>query len=915
MLSYKNAALDQFVSGCLEFTGNVVRVGGKCGQALQDISVSAWVERRKREGVLRGGGLRQVIEDLTTIRGQLEGAFADISVGQLTGKILAELCPAGFVAALLEGAYESDLDVVLQTEYLKRNAVQAQPKTGVISTPGAPSHFNDVFDALSGHPLALEAKQATAYGVNGSMTAACGAGAVLDEDSELTQRQDVMGFGQDLQQQLVRNLHAMPNFLAMDLDTVTCGDIHAATPQPVLSVLQHVSCSGASEDQAASQAALCKARLSSLVSKCAGKPWNLLHEERSAVETCCLYLYRAPRIGRFAMLFNRHLQLVDDLKRLSVQRQASALSGLDVVAMTTTGAAIHIDLIRALRPSAVIVEEAAEILEGNLIAALPSTAEQLIMIGDPFQLRPIVNDYNLANSKFLSLSAMERLHNIRLSMKTLATQRRMHPDISVFTSWIYASKIIDHPSVLSRTLPCSVPGGRLSTLPGFSKRVVFFLHSFREEYKGVSVYSKREGDFVYDYGKFLTQHCGVPASSVTVITPYLGQCHHLRETVRYKCGSKPASVSCSKLVEVTLPCGHIDRQPCWVTMQPPGSSDNSGDPVAPDCSRCRSMVQANQAEAAAVLATLRQNEGPNCASGRAGHGINSGIHSQSRAIIVAATSTSELDSICHCVCQDLALDGRLLPVPSAEWLNARYDVSSVTAPVKLRAGHLRAQTRSAHPAPLINILAPFNRAEQIDQFANRGFPSGRLSFSARSALALIAVFGLVVGVFNNFCSDHGSVFDDGRPRPFFVAMQIAFLDDEDTLSGANVTGEYAFKWNRRMLSRVELQTSDQTLVTHVFRRKLTLVPNPPMLPPEFSMGMASTFRLDHPARGRGGATGSSRTGPYPSIKPAAESSFSGFSLDLDDLSMLFVLTNGPNSSLGGGGLGGGSFGKFSKKKP
>lgn len=43
----------------------------------------------------------------------------------------------------------------------------------------------------------------------------------------------------------------------------------------------------------------------------------------------------------------------------------------------------------------VLVEEAAEIVELHVLAAMPATAQRLVMIGDHQQLRPKVNSYDL----------------------------------------------------------------------------------------------------------------------------------------------------------------------------------------------------------------------------------------------------------------------------------------------------------------------------------------------------------------------------------------------------------------------------------------------------------------------------------------------------------------------------------------
>ena len=65
-----------------------------------------------------------------------------------------------------------------------------------------------------------------------------------------------------------------------------------------------------------------------------------------------------------------------------------------VVAMTTTGAAIHQQLLNKLEAPIIFVEEAAEILETNLLASLTPHVKHLILIGDHKQLKPTVRLYN-----------------------------------------------------------------------------------------------------------------------------------------------------------------------------------------------------------------------------------------------------------------------------------------------------------------------------------------------------------------------------------------------------------------------------------------------------------------------------------------------------------------------------------------
>ena len=59
------------------------------------------------------------------------------------------------------------------------------------------------------------------------------------------------------------------------------------------------------------------------------------------------------------------------------------------------GAAINRSVLKHLSPAVVLVEEAAEILEPQVLASLNSNLQHLILIGDHHQLRPQVESYDL----------------------------------------------------------------------------------------------------------------------------------------------------------------------------------------------------------------------------------------------------------------------------------------------------------------------------------------------------------------------------------------------------------------------------------------------------------------------------------------------------------------------------------------
>ena len=61
----------------------------------------------------------------------------------------------------------------------------------------------------------------------------------------------------------------------------------------------------------------------------------------------------------------------------------------------TTGAAIHLSILKMLSPAIVFVEEASEILEPQVLAALQPSVQHLILIGDHYQLSPTVACHEL----------------------------------------------------------------------------------------------------------------------------------------------------------------------------------------------------------------------------------------------------------------------------------------------------------------------------------------------------------------------------------------------------------------------------------------------------------------------------------------------------------------------------------------
>ncbi len=190
--------------------------------------------------------------------------------------------------------------------------------------------------------------------------------------------------------------------------------------------------------------------------------------------------------------------------------------------MTITGASINHELIQELAPAIVIVEEAAEVLEADLLAALTPGLQHLVLIGDQKQLRPKVCTYKLRKDYYFDLSMMERLLRNDFPYKTLQLQNRMWPEFSELLWDIYPD-LQDNLGrvILHQPAECLV------------KSMVFWNHDATEK-GGRSFTNREEARRAILQAEFLLTS-GVEASRITILAAYQGQVTEIRNVMR-SCG-------------------------------------------------------------------------------------------------------------------------------------------------------------------------------------------------------------------------------------------------------------------------------------------------------------------------------------------------------------------------------------------
>lgn len=142
------------------------------------------------------------------------------------------------------------------------------------------------------------------------------------------------------------------------------------------------------------------------------------------------------------------------IKALNNDAKLRVLKSCEVVGATTNSAANLLEIISAAEPVVLVVEEAGECLEAQVLANLVPSIQQLIMIGDEKQLRPQISSYHLSidssqgSAHRHDVSLFERLATLPIPVSMLRTQRRMRPEISSLIRNFLYPDLEDAPQVL-----------------------------------------------------------------------------------------------------------------------------------------------------------------------------------------------------------------------------------------------------------------------------------------------------------------------------------------------------------------------------------------------------------------------------------------------------------------------------------
>ncbi|KAI0890826.1 P-loop containing nucleoside triphosphate hydrolase protein [Annulohypoxylon nitens] len=188
---------------------------------------------------------------------------------------------------------------------------------------------------------------------------------------------------------------------------------------------------------------------------------------------------------------------------------------IEIIGCTTTGLCKYRGLLAALRPRTMLIEEAAETREANILSALYGSLQQLILVGDHQQLAPHCDTPTLGEEPyFMRVSMFERLVHLEMPFTVLNMQRRMISPLREILNPFYPS-LKDHPVVTKGEVRPPVPG---MAFPSF-----FFHHTWTEALdENMSRFNIIEAEMIVHFIDYLLMN-GVPASQITVLTFYRGQ--------------------------------------------------------------------------------------------------------------------------------------------------------------------------------------------------------------------------------------------------------------------------------------------------------------------------------------------------------------------------------------------------------
>ncbi|CCU82840.1 DEAD box helicase involved in nonsense mediated decay [Blumeria hordei DH14] len=213
-------------------------------------------------------------------------------------------------------------------------------------------------------------------------------------------------------------------------------------------------------------------------------------------------------------------------KKIKIAKSLESLKlikklGIKIIGCTTTGLSKYRALLSALQPRILLIEEAAETLEGKVLAGIPEGIEQLILVGDHQQLQASCTVRRLQEAPYnMKISMFERLITNNFPYTMLNRQRRMIYDVRkllCIEPTPFYSNLEDDKIVFDR-VKARPP------VPGMGGNDTYFFHHTWPEAQNSdkSCYNNEEAEMVVGFFQYLFLN-GLDVSNITILSYYNGQ--------------------------------------------------------------------------------------------------------------------------------------------------------------------------------------------------------------------------------------------------------------------------------------------------------------------------------------------------------------------------------------------------------
>lgn len=216
---------------------------------------------------------------------------------------------------------------------------------------------------------------------------------------------------------------------------------------------------------------------------------------------------------KFTDLLKELKESLDDESARQTEEEVNILRSVPILGATVLGTILHIDAIAAAMPTALLIEEGGEVSEAVFIALLSiPSLERCVMVGDPKQLRPPVNTYELVKHKHLDISCFERLVSLKMPAPCLRTQNRMRPDVLLPVLQFYPDLQTNDGRI-----------AHLMPVPWLPSPLYWWDCDSPGTQKDSSWNNDEQAKRVTELAKFLVSQGSIEEERITILVPYTSQ--------------------------------------------------------------------------------------------------------------------------------------------------------------------------------------------------------------------------------------------------------------------------------------------------------------------------------------------------------------------------------------------------------